>query len=107
MITKEEFKKQVTLTDLCGGCLNGLVDIAYAKLVDLLGEPNCENDGYKVDAEWAVSFKDETFSIYNYKSGKNYNGEEGLPLEEIRDWHIGGKNKEKAAELIELLESTE
>ena len=107
MITIEQFKEQVKLTTSGGGCLNGEIDISYEKLVTLLGEPNCEGDGYKTDAEWAVSFEKETFAIYNYKTGRNYDPQYGDDVENIRDWHIGGANKEKAARLINLMKSVE
>jgi len=104
-MTKEEFQIRVRpVNEFAGGSLNAEMDIAYEDLVNLLGEPNAETDGYKVDAEWMVEFDGELFSIYNYKTGKNYNGSEGLDVEDIRDWHIGGKNKVKAAELVKLLQ---
>jgi len=104
-MTVKEFKEQVTLTTSGGGCLNGRILVSFAKLVRLLGEPNSNNDGYKTDAEWAVSFKGETFAIYNYKDGKNYNGKGGLDIEQLMDWHIGGNDKVVANELIELIKS--
>ena len=108
MITKEQFKEQVKASDeFGGGCLNGYLTISYGKLVDLLGEPNCEGDDYKVDAQWSVTFDGEIFAIYNYKNGKNYCGEEGDNVEDIGDWHIGGNNKEKASKLISLFKEVE
>jgi hypothetical protein len=104
-MTKEEFQKQVKLTEHGGGCLNGYADVAYSTLIDLLGKPNVDGHDSKTDAEWAVEFEGETFAIYNYKTGKNYLGADGLDVEEIRDWHIGGRNKTKAKRLIALLES--
>ena len=104
-MTKQEFQEQVKPTIPSGGCLNGHVTVSHAKLVDLLGEPDI--DGDKVDAEWAVSFKGKTFAIYNYKTGKNYLGAEGLKTEDITNWHIGGEDKKIAAELISLIDSVE
>lgn len=76
--------------DTNGSSLIGEVDAGYDELCNLFGAPT-GGDGYKVDAEWAVLFDDGTVAtIYNWKNGKNYEGENGLPVEEIRDWHIGG-----------------
>ena len=79
--------------------LQGHIDISYKELVKIFGESDCWDD-YKTDAEWDIEFEDRTVAtIYNYKTGKNYLGEEGLSKEEIRDWHIGGRNK-RAVELV-------
>lgn len=73
-----------------GTCLQGEVQATYAELCDLFGSHH-DGDGYKVDAEWYVQFSDGTVAtIYNWKNGKNYEGENGLPLEQIDSWHIGG-----------------
>lgn len=73
-----------------GSSLAGYIKVAYAKLVDLLGQPNAGNDGYKTDAEWELTINGKVLTIYNYKDGVNYNGEEdGIPLASITDWHIG------------------
>lgn len=71
--------------------LQGYVTTTYADLVGCFGEPTCDGDGYKVDAEWIITFADGVVAtIYNYKDGKNYCGEEGLDVEDIREWHVGG-----------------
>ena len=74
-------------------CLQGELEIEYKELVKLFGKPNAKTDGYKVDAEWVIFTPEGVATIYNYKSGKNYLGEEGLEVEEITDWHIGGHNE--------------
>jgi hypothetical protein len=87
--------KMVTLlpenrfNELNGTSLSGYINAPYSALVSLLGEPNCDNDGHKVDAEWAIEMNGKAMTVYNYKDGKNYNGENGLDVEDIRDWHIG------------------
>lgn len=66
------------------------INADYKELTALFGEPT-EGDIQKIDACWYVKFDDGTFaSIYNWKDGKNYNGDKGLAVEQIRDWHIGG-----------------
>jgi hypothetical protein len=86
-----------------GTALLGGVDVSYQRIVDVFGQPN-EGDGYKVDAEWIIQFSDGLVAtIYNYKSGKNYNGNEGQKTEEITDWHIGGKDPKVVKRVTQLL----
>ena len=78
-----------------GTCLQGYIDADYSRLVELFGEP-VDSDGYKVDAEWILETPFGIGTIYNYKDGKSYLGDEGLDIIDIIDWHIDGKNKETA-----------
>ncbi len=93
--------------DFFGGSLLGEMDISYDEIVALLGNPGSDGDGYKVDAEWTLLFSSDEgehvchASIYNYKSGPNYNGGAG-DVESIRDWHIGGED-DRAVELVKML----
>lgn len=74
----------------------GHITATYKELTDLFGEPT-SGDGYKVDAEWYLLFEDGTFAtIYNWKNGKSYCGEDGLNVEQIEDWHVGGMSKASA-----------
>lgn len=83
--------------------LQGYITISYDELVEKLGEPSSDGDGYKVDAEWYITFDDDTFAtIYNYKDGVNYNGTSGLRVSEITDWHIGGSNETAKHRVHEL-----
>ena len=83
-----------------GGCLQDTIDASYSDLKKVFGQPH-DSDGYKVDAEWDVLFEDGTYvSIYNYKTGKNYNGASGTPKTKIRDWHIGGSGGEHGVNLV-------
>lgn len=90
-----------TEININGTCLQGEVEATYAELCDLFGSHH-DGDGYKVDAEWYVQFSDGTVAtIYNWKNGKNYEGENGLPLEQIDSWHIGG-NSAKAETQVQI-----
>lgn len=81
-------------SDVSGTCLQGYICIPFANLVEVLGEPHSDGDGYKVDAEWILMFDNGTVAtIYNYKNGPNYCGQDGTPVDEIEDWHIGGHSK--------------
>ena len=92
-----------------GTSLQGYMDISYEKIYDILGEPNLETDGYKTDAEWGIRFPDtgEVATIYNYKTGTNYLGAEGLDPQDIRDWHIGGRDKSIVERVCKLLNTKE
>ena len=87
--------------------LQGYMSVPYSVWVKLFGEPVAKTDGYKTDAEWDVSFYDEDgerigfATIYNFKDGKNYRGPDGLNVNQIREWHIGGKSKASSIYLLE------
>ena len=88
------------------GCsLQGYMDISFDEIEEILGKPNMEGDPYKVDAEWGIRFKGtgEVATIYNYKTGRRYLGDEGLDVRDIRDWHIGGHSKKIVARVCKLL----
>ena len=76
-----------------GTSLQGYIQVEFDLLRELFGNPH-ESDGYKTDAEWAIEFEDGTIAtIYNYKDGHNYLGADGFNINQITNWHIGGKNK--------------
>ena len=79
--------------EINGTSLQGYIDVSYATLCAIFGEPDT-TDGYKVDAEWTITTSAGVATIYNYKDGKAYNGEDGTPTEEIIDWNIGGHTTE-------------
>lgn len=80
--------------------LQGYIEISYAELVEVFSMHHHEGDGYKIDAEWDLKFEDGTHAtIYNYKDGKNYNGQDGDAVENITNWHIGG-NTHKSVEAV-------
>lgn len=82
------------------------IDIDYSTLIEKLGPPTYpDGDNYKTDAEWVIYFPDvdNVVTIYNWKDGKNYLGEEGLDKEDITEWHIGAHNSEYVDKIYELL----
>ena len=85
-----EFENIGMSMDIEGSSMVGYINCGYAKLVELFGEPT-EADGFKVDAMWDLRFADGTIAtIYNWKDGKNYQGPNGLSVEQITQWHVGG-----------------
>lgn len=84
--------------------LMGRIEINYSELCQVFGNENCEGDGYKVDAEWQIKFADGTYAtIYNYKDGRNYCGDDGLDVPEITDWHIGGQSYDAVERVLEAV----
>jgi hypothetical protein len=80
-------------TQICstGTYFIGGVICSYDKLVEVFGKPM--EGSYKTDAEWSLKFSDgEIATIYNWKNGRNYCGDDGMDVEEITTWHIGGRN---------------
>ena len=93
-------------TNVGGTFLQGYIKASYEQLVKTFGEPHDpDGDNYKTDVEWALEFADGTIaSLYNWKNGKNYLGEaEGLELNDIYEWHVGGFSEKAVAKLLEKL----
>jgi len=87
-----------------GTSLQGYIRASYEQLLKAFGRPHeGMSDGYKTDVEWAFEFADGTIAtLYNWKNGKNYCGSEGLELNDIYDWNVGG-HSDKAVEKIKKL----
>ena len=93
-------------TNVGGTFLQGYIKASYEQLVKTFGEPHDpDGDNYKTDVEWAFEFADGTIAnLYNWKNGKNYLGEaEGLELNDIYEWHVGGFSEKAVAKLLEKL----
>jgi len=101
--------KVASINEACcsGTCLQGEIIADYNKIIEKLGSP-CEGfDNYKSDAEWVIEFEDGSIAtIYNWKDGKNYLGEGGLDLCDIKEWHIGGKAKRVVAWVDDLINNS-
>jgi len=80
---------------VCGTSLVGSIEVSYFRIKEVFGMPSSDGDDYKTDAEWYIQTPEGVATLYNYKSGKNYNDDGGgLPTSKITDWHIGGKTEE-------------
>ena len=92
-----------------GTCNPGFIECSYADLVAVFGEPNFIGD-HKCDAGWLLTFSKFSgmyctpATIYNYKDGKNYLGDEGKVVEDITSWHVGAR-KEDGAEVVGFVAS--
>jgi len=81
----------------------GNLDCPYSDLVACFGQP-MDGDEYKTDAEWWIQFDDgEIATIYNYKNGHNYLGDDGCDTVDIDEWSIGGKHPEVVPRIMEIL----
>tara|TARA_B100001029_G_C14935879_1_gene380349 strand:+ start:239 stop:589 length:351 start_codon:yes stop_codon:yes gene_type:complete len=88
-------------------CYQGELKASFERLVNEFGPPTSGPDNYKVDAEWVIEFEGGYIAtIYNWKDGKNYLGEDGLELDQITDWHIGGKSKRVVGWLDDLINNS-
>lgn len=86
-----------------GTSLLGEIEVTYNQLVQVFGKGSTNFiDDYKSDIGWLIKFEDGTIAdVYNWKDGYNYNGQDGLPVQQITDWHIGGKDP-KALENVKI-----
>lgn len=75
-----------------GTSFQGYVKAQYDHLVRIFGEPYTNPDNHKTDVEWIVSTPYGPATIYNYKNGYSYLGLSGLKIDEMDEWHVGGKN---------------
>ena len=68
----------------------GIIESTYSELVRLFGPP-INVDAFKSDWEWSIRFSDGSkATIYNWKNGPNYCGEDGYQADQIMEWHVGG-----------------
>ena len=89
--------------NISGTSFVGYVNTTYSKLFEKFGEP-IDGDGYKTDAEWEIEFSDgKVATIYNWRIGKNYNGSEGLDIDDITVWRIGGFDNSVAERIRKIL----
>lgn len=88
-----------------GTSFRGYIRARYGQLIELFGEPHADGSNHKTDAEWIIPTPHGPATIYNYKNGYSYLGKSGLTLEEMDEWHVGGKNRESYEWVLQLLSS--
>ena len=91
-----------------GTHLVGEVETTYKNLVEKLGSPHYDyqTEPNKISVEWSFRFPKtkDVVTIYNWKDGKNYLGEdEGDEVENITNWHIGGHNSKVVPMIKEVI----
>jgi len=86
-----------------GTCYQGTIKTSFTALCHMLGKPEFLINNFKSDVQWVLTFDDGSIAtIYNWKDGKNYLGEEGTPIVQITNWNVGGHN-ERALKNVERL----
>jgi hypothetical protein len=103
VVLEKDLKRDIKMEDVE---FKGIMDANYEDLEDAFGEPD-DGDLYTTDVQWKLKLKTKGKScsivLYNYKSGKNYNGDEGLPINHIPNWHVKA-NKNTDVDVLECLE---
>lgn len=90
--------------NISGTCLKGYITTTYDNLLSKLPKPIDNFDDYKCDVEWGLEFPDGTkATIYNYKNGRNYLGDNGKDKEDITQWNIGGTSHKAVEYVSEIL----
>lgn len=85
--------------------LEGIEEESKTFINDLIKA--CDRDilskGRKVT--WEIEFEEggEVATIYNYKTGINYLGDEGKALNEIEIWHIGGYQDKVVERILKIV----
>jgi hypothetical protein len=101
--------KHITQNEIntSGTSLQGYVNNSYKELVSIFGEPlQIFDDGSKIDIEWRIEFEDGTIStIYNWKNGHNYLGDEGDDIDDMAFFNVGGKTKESVYAVEDALKN--
>jgi hypothetical protein len=103
---------EITLgSNIDGGTfLIGEFETSYAKLLAAFGEPNAQGDKYKVSTEWNFVFREEVFTVYDWKETSLYDDDRAPSVAEFRAlpsyaWHIGGHGKEHLPAFLDALKA--
>ena len=74
-------------------CLQGEIHIGFYDLVDIFGDPEDVSSTGKSDVQWSIEIDGVVATIYNWKNGPAYTGDDSIEVERIHDWNIGGHTK--------------
>lgn len=90
-----KFEKVTNPRDYRSASCKDHFEIAYSELVEKLGEPfkngdaGFPDDDDKVDVCWCFTFEGSYVSIWNYKNGPAYCGDEVESVEDIDYFSFG------------------
>lgn len=80
-----------------GTSLQGYLTTSFYQLKKSFGEPDDDGGDGKTRANWCLKFADGTVAtIYDWKCY-------GTPVEEVREWNIGGVNTLAVERVMEAL----
>ena len=74
-------------------CLQGEIHLSFQDLVDIFGQPEDISSTGKSDVQWAIEIDGVVATIYNWKNGPAYTGDDSIEDERIHDWNIGGHSQ--------------
>ena len=91
-----------------GTSLQGYISAKFSTLGFTFGKPTQIEGDYegdqKSDVTWVITFSDnEVATIYNYKNGKNYLGNEGQNTTSITEWNVGGTSPQVVKRVATLV----
>ena len=91
-----------------GTSLQGYISAKFSTLGFTFGKPTEIENAYegdqKVDVTWVITFSDnEVATIYNYKNGKNYLGNEGQNVTSMTEWNVGGTSPQVVKRVAMLI----
>lgn len=93
---------QKRLRIMRGTSLQAHLACPYEDIVATFGPPNTAPvDDSATDVEWAIQTPWGFMSIYNWKDGKAYLGEDGEDVKDIEDWNVGAHDQVIVNMLIE------
>lgn len=74
-------------------CLQGEIHLSFQDLVDIFGQPEDISSTGKSDVQWAIEIDGVVATIYNWKNGPAYTGDDSIEVERIHEWNIGGHSQ--------------
>ncbi len=85
--------------DISGTCRQSQLLATIDQLIAAFGEPEhpwCS----KTDWHWSIEFPDGTIAtIYNWKNGPSYTGDDSIRAFDIETWSVGGRDS-RALDLV-------
>ena len=106
----QQLTEIVKSTNWVGTHLHGHIRRSYWALRDIFGEPHMrwsgkEGEENKIDVEWCFAFPDgRVFTVYNWKNGRAYLGDEGAYPDQIKHWNIGAHEQSTYDDVVTLLD---
>jgi hypothetical protein len=94
-----------TKINVNGTSHQGEISESFETLLKLFGTPMSAVDN-KSDVEWSIMFNDGVVStIYNWKNGPAFCGNDGINPVNITEWNIGGKTISAVYDIEEIIKN--